>query len=55
VIPEGSEVLMPLYLLHRDVDEWGAPIDTFNPDRYQKDGPKGKIATVFLSKIGGAM
>jgi cytochrome P450 len=44
VIPEGTEVLLPFYLLSRNVEEWGAPIDTFNPDRFLTDGPNGTLA-----------
>jgi cytochrome P450 len=35
VIPQGVEVLVPICLLNRDPDEWGTPIDKFDPDRFE--------------------
>jgi hypothetical protein len=52
VIPEGTEVLLSLYLLSRNVEEWGAPIDTFNPDRFLTAGPGGTLA-VFGCELEG--
>ena len=34
VIPKGVEVLVPICLLNRDPDEWGTPVDKFDPDRF---------------------
>lgn len=34
-IPGGTEVLVPICLLNRDTDEWGEPVDAFDPDRFE--------------------
>eukprot|EP00624_Nannochloropsis_granulata_P007377 evm.model.NODE_7421_length_28612_cov_28.772577.8 len=34
-VPANTEVLVPICLLNRDTDEWGAPIDAFDPDRFE--------------------
>jgi cytochrome P450 len=33
------------------VDEWGAALDKFNPDRFKTAGPQGKIPCIFLMII----
>lgn len=44
MIPKGTEVLLPFGLMSRDVEEWGDPIDAFDPDRYLTAGPGGTLA-----------
>jgi cytochrome P450 len=34
-VPANTEVLVPICLLNRDTDEWGEPIDAFDPDRFE--------------------
>jgi cytochrome P450 len=41
LVPKGVEVLIPICLLNRDVDEWGEPILKYDPDRFSEDGPEG--------------
>jgi cytochrome P450 len=41
VVPKGVEVLIPICLLNRDIDEWGEPILKYDPDRFIEDGPGG--------------
>ena len=37
-IPEGQDILLSIYNLHRNPDVWEDP-DTFKPERWDRDGP----------------
>ena len=34
-VPANTKVVVPIFLLNRDTDEWGEPIDAFDPDRFE--------------------
>lgn len=49
-IPKDTVVLLPLMLIHRDREIWGADADEFNPLRFENGIPKAaKHPNAFMS------
>jgi cytochrome P450 len=36
-VPKGTEVLFPVFTMHRDKDLWGDDADTFRPERWEEN------------------
>jgi cytochrome P450 len=43
-VPEGVEIWVPFYALHRSVAAWGSDASSFNPDRFLGPDPAGPDA-----------
>ncbi|XP_017543382.1 cytochrome P450 3A56-like [Pygocentrus nattereri] len=52
IIPKGTDVMIPIYPLHRDPEYWPDP-DTFNPERFTKENKGSMDPYVFMPFGGG--
>ncbi|XP_045493212.1 cytochrome P450 4C1-like [Colias croceus] len=43
ILPEGAEVIISIWGIHRDVNNWGSTAECFDPDRFQSKEDGGRF------------